>query len=412
MKIFRFCFRCLLFWLLCSWIGSGPVLAQIDSLQTALPADSLGAVTDSAVVSAEKPAPPTNPVALDAPDDPGKKIHLSWEKSADDGAGKLSVLGYDILRSQNPATGFEVITTVDGGTTDYNDSVEQNGVDFYYIVRAKSQDAFADSKVAGPARAYGQWFHSRKVATLVMTIIFCVLVVLFIQAARRGAALYVRPIAGINAIDEAIGRATEMGKPILFVPGLGTASDVATIAAFTILGRVARKTAEYQTRIFVPNYDPVVMAVCQEVVKTAYLHVGRPDEYNESDVYFVTQSQFAYVAAVNGVMLRERPATNIYMGMFYAESLILAETGFISGSIQIAGTDEVIQIPFFVTTCDYTLIGEEMYAASAYLSQEPAQLGTLKAQDWAKAICIGLMVLGIVMASFGFDGFVEWFNVG
>ncbi|GAH92313.1 unnamed protein product, partial [marine sediment metagenome] len=65
-----------------------------------------------------------------------------------------------------------------------------------------------------------------------------------------------------------------------------------------------------------------------------------------------------------------------------AESLIMAETGAQTGAFQIAGTDSVLQLPFFVTACDYTLIGEELYAASAYLSHEPLLLGSLKAQDY------------------------------
>jgi hypothetical protein len=114
-------------------------------------------------------------------------------------------------------------------------------------------------------------------------------------------------------------------------------------------------------------------------------------------------------------MLREKPATNFYMGMFYAESLILAETGFVSGSIQIAGTDQLIQIPFFVTACDYTLMGEELYAASAYLSQEPQQLGTLKAQDLGKVAAVAIMIIGIITYFFnsGFgDSFVNWVKGG
>ena len=110
-------------------------------------------------------------------------------------------------------------------------------------------------------------------------------------------------------------------------------------------------------------------------------------------------------------MLRERPATNFYMGMFYAESLILAETGFIAGSIQIAGTDQLIQIPFFVVACDYTLMGEELYAASAYLSQEPQQLGTLKAQDWGKVAAVALMIAGMIVYLFATEAgnsFTSW----
>jgi hypothetical protein len=114
---------------------------------------------------------------------------------------------------------------------------------------------------------------------------------------------------------------------------------------------------------------------------------------------------------VNGTMLRDHPATNIYMGKFYAESLILAETGALAGSIQIAGTDEIAQIPFFVVACDYTLIGEELYAASAYLGREPLLLGSLKAQDYAKAAVIVIAIIGFITLNFGFGGFKEFFFV-
>ena len=113
--------------------------------------------------------------------------------------------------------------------------------------------------------------------------------------------------------------------------------------------------------------------------------------------------QFSYAAAVEGIMVRDKPAAHIMMGYFYAESLLLAETGSQTGAIQIAGTDAYTQLPFFVTTCDYTLMGEELYAASAYLSKEPRLLGSLKGQDLGKAALILLLVVGTVLASAGID---------
>ncbi|MCK4506688.1 MAG: hypothetical protein KAW14_13820, partial [Candidatus Aegiribacteria sp.] len=167
----------------------------------------------------------------------------------------------------------------------------------------------------------------------------------------------------------------------------------------TILGRVAKKVAEYQTPLLVPNRNPIVYTVAEECVKQAYLEAGRPDSYDPDSVFFLTQSQFAFVAGVNGIMMRERPATNFYLGMFYAESLILAETGSLSGAIQIAGTDAITQLPFFITTCDYTLIGEELYAASAYLGHEPKQIGAVKGQDACKMLIIILLLLSLVLST-------------
>jgi hypothetical protein len=81
------------------------------------------------------------------------------------------------------------------------------------------------------------------------------------------------------------------------------------------------------------------------------------------------------------------------MGYYAAEALLLAETGAATGAIQIAGTDSTNQLPFFITACDYTLIGEELYAASAYLSREPLLLGSLKGQDVGKALVMILIIV-------------------
>lgn len=236
------------------------------------------------------------------------------------------------------------------------------------------------------------WFDTSQFPLFIVVLLYTGLLLFYIQHARSGKTLYLRPIAGLQAVDEAVGRATEMGRPILYVPGLSSISDVATIAALNILSHVTKKAGEYETKILVPVRDPVVYTIAREIVKEAYYSIGRPDLYNENDVFFATDSQFGYAAHVSGTMVREKTATNFFMGMFWAESLILSETGASTGAIQIAGTDAVTQLPFFIVTCDYTLMGEELYAASAYLSKEPLLTATLKGQDAMKVII--LIVVG------------------
>jgi len=390
--------------------------------QTSPPAD-----TAAAADSVAKPniAPATDLRVADEPNDNGHSLQLSWVPSEDDHVGG-KVLSYEVYRSDSPEGPWKLRGTApargpateprieyrDAGSGDKKSSdYFPIGHTYYYKVRALTLSGYLDSAPSEGAKSSAQWFHKGKSELFAAVLIFAILMVIFINLARKGKELYIRPLAGIDAVDEAIGRATEMGRPILYILGLGTASDIATIASFTVLGRVAKRVAEYQTKLIVPCYDPIVMTVAQETVKAGYLDAGRPDQYREDDVYFVTQSQFAYVAAVNGTMLRERPATNFYLGLFYAESLILAETGALAGSIQISGTDQVTQIPFFVVACDYTLIGEELYAASAYLGREPLLLGTLKAQDWAKGVFAVCLLLGIVGTVLGWQWLVDLFTL-
>jgi len=285
----------------------------------------------------------------------------------------------------------------------------------YYIRKTDGHGHFIDTPVynAPNGEQYifpkQNWFNTDEVITFIAVLLFAALVYFMIKAARKGKRLYIRPIAGIQEIDNAIGRATEMGRPILFVPGLSGISDVATLAGLAILSKVAKKAAEYDTKILVPCRDFIVLPIAQETVKEAHYEAGRPDTYDKNSVFFITQAQFAFVAGVNGIMIREKTATNFYMGMFWAESLLMTETGSMTGAIQIAGTDAVNQLPFFITTCDYTLIGEELYAASAYLSNQPLILGTLKAQDYVKLIIVITVIFGTILSTVHLTFFMNWF---
>jgi hypothetical protein len=228
----------------------------------------------------------------------------------------------------------------------------------------------------------------------------------YIDRARSGEEIYLRTIPGLKALEEAVGRATEMGKSVLFVPGISDMDQVETITGLNLLGHVAEHTAKYETSLNVPVSKSIVMEAGRDICKESYLKAGRPDLYSDDMVHYISDEQFAYAAGVNGIMEREKPAACFYLGKFYAESLMLAETGNSIGAIQIAGTGSPAQIPFFVTACDYTLIGEEFFTASAYLSKKPELVGSIKGQDIVKLLVMVFMVLTLVLNGFFQAGWI------
>jgi hypothetical protein len=339
--------------------------------------------------------PPTDITAADKPNDAGSTITLSWTLSVDD----LSIDSYAILRRASTDIDFEKIGSTARGVDAFEDENAQDGTQYEYVVAAVRDSELFYSEPSAPALSYPQVFHTGRINVLVAIAIFTAMLAYFVTKARSGKGLFIRKIAGLAAVEEAVGRATEMGKPILYVPGLGDIDWTATIASMNILGEVAKKIALYDTALIVPNRWSVTYTVSKEVVKEAFISEGSPEKFKEDYVRYLTEAQFGFAAAVNGIMMREKPATNFFIGRFWAESLIMAETGSQAGSFQIAGTDSVLQLPFFVTACDYTLMGEELYAASAYLSREPLLLGSLKAQDYGKLIVLVILLL-FTMISF------------
>jgi hypothetical protein len=381
-------------------------------------------------------APPQEFQVFDTPNDAGGSLTVTWAPAAYDGPD----VKYQVLLS-GPGVGRQDVSPVPdesqarllaefSGNTNYvrdgrtpwwsrpapreyhrydiktGKGVElKDGTEYAVTLRVLR----GEERAAASAKAIPEpnWLNGSQMNNLLLAVLFGGVVFASIRTARRHE-IFLRHIPGLDAVDEAIGRATELGKPILYLTGAGDMGEPSTLAAAVILGRVAKKVAAFETDLLVPHRDPIVMAVCQEITKQSYLEAGKPDAFKEDSNFFITSDQFSYTAAVDGIMLRRKPAANFFMGSYFAEALLLTETGASTGAIQIAGTDSDHQLPFFVTTCDYTLIGEELYAASAYLSREPVQVGTLRGQDMGKGFILAALLTGTLVATIGVLSGSDW----
>ncbi len=298
---------------------AGGVSAQSDDTPVAVAPDSMQ-------VDVVPPAPPSDLMGRDyiGNNDSGKRISLSWTLSPDDGGRAADVTGYLIRRSDSPGTVGDSLAVVSAGTDHFIDSAAEPGREYYYTVSALDGTNVSEPAAFGPVKGKASFWQPRRASVFALMMGFFALVLVFTRLAERGAALFIRRIPGLNAIEEAVGRATEMGRPVLYVPGIGEIDNIMTIASLTILSHVAKITAKYETPLIVPTARAVVMSAAEEVVKEAYAEAGRPDAYNPDNIRYLSDAQFAFAGAVNGIMLREKPAANLYLGAFWAESLLLA----------------------------------------------------------------------------------------
>jgi hypothetical protein len=372
----------------------------------------------AAPVWAQGPTAPREVRAEDTPDDAGNSVTVSWQAAEPPLPGQVFVVerrsaGETLWNRAGEALGTAT-SFVDAPVGEGGEPLLENGLPYEYRVVAVGGGEQAPSAAAGPVRPETSWFIVRRWRILSFFLLFLLAILVMIESARRGRRVYIRPIAGLKALEEAVGRATEMGKPVFFMPGIDEANNIQTLYGMVILQHVTRLVARYETPLIVVVGKAFVVPLAQETVKQGYLDAGRPELYKPDGIRYYSDEQFATVTAVVGIFLRERPATNLYFGSFYAESLILAETGFATGAIQIAGTGNIHQLPFFVVACDYALVGEEFFAVSAYLAQEPRLLGSLKAMDLAKAAILAVLTAGFVAATFlptlG-ERIASWFTV-
>jgi hypothetical protein len=198
-----------------------------------------------------------------------------------------------------------------------------------------------------------------------------------------------------------------MGKPVFATYGRPSGFDFWTMAGLTIMKYVAGLCARNDTRVIVPtgglDASLIVRPVAVEMVRAAYIEAGKEDQFKEDDVPFLSALQPAFISGIVGMMQRLLPGAVILSGAHAYEGMSICEQSNIVGAITIAGASYISNMAGMACSADYLIIGEEMPAAGAYLSKEPAMLASIRCQDIYKFVGIGLIIIGCIAVSFSND---------
>lgn len=236
---------------------------------------------------------------------------------------------------------------------------------------------------------------------------FVVLVLSFIffyiaiQLAKKGKAPKIRRMVAMDAIDEAVGRATEEGKPVHYSPGyaymtLSSEQGPQTLASIGILSYVAGLCARFDVPIIYNTCIADSLPLVEETLRTAYRNEGKAEAFDPKCIRY-QPGQSEYVSAVLGTFQRERPAVNMMIGGLYYEAVVIGEAANVIGATQIGGSANIHQMPFIIATCDYAMIGEEIFAGSAYVTKDPLVTSGIASGDWMKMLLIAITVLGAML---------------
>jgi hypothetical protein len=248
------------------------------------------------------------------------------------------------------------------------------------------------------------------VFVLIALLIFLILFFLAWFPLERGRKLNLRPLKPLARLEEMIGRSAESGKSIHYSPGTGGftsptgATAPETLAGLTALSSVARASARTTANVTVTSNDALTYLVAGDVTAAEYAAVGRPEDYSPTNVRFITQDdRIAYAAGVTGLLGESKFDGNVMLGQFESEYLLAGDQANRRDVPQIVGSSRVEALPFMVASAgsENTLLGEEVYAAPAYLDRQPAHLASLVTQDRVRLIVIAAIILGVVAGSAG-----------
>ena len=254
----------------------------------------------------------------------------------------------------------------------------------------------------------------KNVFALSLLVIFSVILYISIQRAERGVKPFIRKIPALDAIEEAVGRSVELGRPTFFTVGgaaMGGGWTGGALAAISMLRYTAMVCAQKGSKLWAGTSIIDHVPIADEAMRTGFLEGGAPELYNyETDMKWFP-NQMAYIAGCAGLYARDPPASQILLGSYMAECLAMCEVARRGGAFLIGGTDYRPYMPYMIAICDYALIGEEIFIASAYVSDDLPLKNTIWAEDIAKIILLALTIIGILSNLMGFSEVIAWFGM-
>jgi hypothetical protein len=110
---------------------------------------------------------------------------------------------------------------------------------------------------------------------------------------------------------------------------------------------------------------------------------------------------FSYAAGTVPVTRDESVSTNVFLGDFGSESALLTESAERENSSIIAASDDVSAQSVFYASSQDPLVGEELFAAGAYVGAGAAHEASLIVQDILRWLVIVAILIGSLLKFVG-----------
>ena len=225
-----------------------------------------------------------------------------------------------------------------------------------------------------------------------------ILFFIFYEPARNF--LNLRFIQAFTHFKREVELSVEAGKRLHISLGRGNIHDLQGGAAFiglTILDRCAREASNSDRPPISTSGDGVINILSQDTLQYTYHSLATEQRYDPTNARMTGLTPLAYAAGAMPVIHDEQISTNIFAGHFGSEVALLTEAGERSRSLTVAGSDNLTAQAILYATSDEPLLGEELYAAGAYLGAGTAHSASLYMQDILRWVLVAIIVLGAIL---------------
>jgi Domain of unknown function (DUF6754) len=221
---------------------------------------------------------------------------------------------------------------------------------------------------------------------------------------RRRSPATLRVIEAYERLNRSVGIAVENGTRLHISLGRGnlfTARGGSAFAGLAMLRRLTERTSVSDRPPIVTSGDAPLTILSQDSLQSGYRAAGAEEQYRFSTGRLTGLSPFAYAAGTMPIIRDENVSTNIFIGDFGNEAALLTEEADRENTNLIAASDNLSAQAIFYASSEDPLIGEELFAAGAYVGAGASHEASLNVQDILRWLIILAIIIGAGLTILG-----------
>ncbi len=237
-----------------------------------------------------------------------------------------------------------------------------------------------------------------------LVILLSIFTLLGLTFLRRKAPRTFRPIPAFNRLYRLLGLSVEGGTRLHVSLGRGsllTARGGPSLAGLAMLRYLTERTSVGDLPPVATTGDPALALLTQDSLKAGFQAAAAEDLYQPTTGRLTGVTPFSYAAGTMPVISDENVSASLLVGGFGPEAALITDASLRAGSPVVGGTDDLAAQSILFASSQEPLIGEELFAASAYLSSDPSQAASLTLQDILRWILILVLLGGALLKLVG-----------
>jgi len=234
--------------------------------------------------------------------------------------------------------------------------------------------------------------------------VLAAILLLVLTFMRRKSPAVLRSIDAYERLNHAVGLAVENGKRLHISLGRGnlfTARGGSALAGLAMLRRLAERTSVSDRPPIVTSGDASLAILSQDTLQSGYRAAGAEEQYRSTTGRVTGLTPFSYAAGAVPTIHDDNVSANVVMGDLGTESALLAEASDRENTDLIAASDNISAQSILYVSSQDPLIGEELFAAGAYVGAGASHEASLQVQDILRWLVILAILGGAVLKLLG-----------